>query len=96
MITIKSPLGGFVAIVPVSGCANCPFLSMDNMEEDVCGHDGLGKAVRDYAVSSGLTRDPSWHPDWCPAIAESWDNLPGTADLDFQLNDAIESLKGGA
>lgn len=87
MITIKSPRGGFLAIIPVTGCGNRPF-----RRDIYCTHDDSpdGSELGVYR-DSRLTQ-----PLWCPAIAEGWDNTPGSADLDFLLQDAIESLQGEA
>ena len=84
MITIKSPQGGFVAIVPVASCDTCPFFQVDST-----GY------LKECSQGTGWDRidDSSKIPDWCPAIAEAQDELPGTADLEFLLNDAIASWR---
>lgn len=84
MITIKSPKGGILAIEPVTACDNCPYMrSAYPRGPKVCSMEE-GYEIENIEEI----------PDWCPAIAEAQDELPGTADLDFMLNDAIASLRG--
>lgn len=80
-ITVKSPIGGFVAILPVVSCEGCPWAKRGNETISRC------------EINKRPMRLNGTMPDWCPAIKEAQDDIPGTADIDFLLNDGIESLK---
>ena len=82
-VIIKSHTGhGFVTIIPVMGCGHCPF---NEHQSRWCGHfDAVGQeslGEHQYSLDS--------YPDWCPALAEAQEELPGTADWDFLRNDAL-------